>query len=63
MTPDAFNTWLADIKSAGLARSKAEAARLLGVHVNTITKRLEQGADRETALACRAILHRLEPYG
>lgn len=62
MTPAAFIAWLADMKSSGLARSDAECARLLGMHVNSIVNMKSIGADRRTALACRALLHRLEPY-
>ena len=50
------------MKSAGLARSDAECARLLGISPNGLIKRKKQGANLETALACRALLHRLEPY-
>ena len=63
MTPDAFQRWLADMQSAGLARSQAECARLLDVSENAVTTMKERGANRRTALACRALLHRLEPYG
>lgn len=62
MTADAFNSWLAEMKSAGLARSDAAAARLLGVSANTVVALKKDGADLRTALACRALLHRLEPY-
>ena len=62
MTPAAFIAWLADMKSAGLARSDAACAKLLGMHVNSIVTMKRQGADHRTALACRALLHRLEPY-
>jgi hypothetical protein len=62
MTPETFENWLADMKSAGLARSDAACARLLGCSVHTIVKRKKRGCDRETALACRALLHRLTPY-
>lgn len=62
MTATAFNAWLADMKSAGLARSDAECARLLGVSANTVVSLKRDGADMRTALACRALLHRLEPY-
>lgn len=63
MNAASFNAWLADMKSAGLARSDAAAARLLGVSANTVVTLKQSGADRRTALACRALLHRLEPYG
>ncbi|PSJ60762.1 hypothetical protein [Pseudaminobacter soli (ex Li et al. 2025)] len=62
MTPDAFTRWLADMKSAGLGRSDAECARLLGISANSVVDMKKRGADVRTALACRALLHRLEPY-
>lgn len=62
MTAETFNNWLADMKSAGLARSNAECARLLGISANSVVTMKKQGADLRTALACRALLHRMEPY-
>ena len=62
MTPAAFIAWLAEMKSAGLARSGAEAGRLLGVSANTVVEMKQRGADKRTALACRALLLGLEPY-
>lgn len=62
MTPTAFIEWLAAMKAAGLARSDAAAGRLLGVSANTVVKFKRDGADRRTALACRALLHRMEPW-
>jgi len=62
MTADAFVRWLAEMKSAGLARSDAAASRLLAVSANTVVEMKQRGADKRTALACRALLHRLEPY-
>ena len=62
MTASTFISWLAEMKSAGLARSDAECARLLGVSANSVVSLKKNGADRRTALACRALLHRLEPY-
>lgn len=62
MTNDAFTKWLAEMKSAGLAPSDAAAGRLLGVSANTVVSLKREGADLRTALACRALLHRLEPY-
>ena len=63
MTPKAFTQWLADMRSAGLAMTDRQAAKLLGVHYNAITRYRQKGADQRTALACRALLHRMEPYG
>lgn len=62
MTPDAFFRWLADMKLAGLAKSDAECGRLLGKSPDTIVRMKHYGADRTVAIACRALLHRLEPY-
>lgn len=62
MSAVAFVAWLAEMKSAGLARSDAAASRLLGVSANTVVEMKQRGADRRTALACRALLHRLQPY-
>jgi len=62
MTAEQFNKWLAEMKSAGLGRSDAECARLLGISANSVVDMKKRGADQRTALACRALLHRLEPY-
>lgn len=62
MTPEAFTRWLAEMKSAGLARSDAKCAELLGISANSVVTMKKNGADVRTALACRALLHRLEPY-
>jgi hypothetical protein len=62
MTPTAFTNWLAAMKAAGLARSDAECGRLLGISADTVVRMKSQGADIRTALACRALLHRLEPW-
>jgi len=62
MTPAAFVEWLAAMKAAGLARSDAAAGRLLGVSSNTVLEMKQRGADLRTALACRALFHRLEPW-
>lgn len=62
MTPTAFTEWLAAMKAAGLARSDAECARLLGISANSVVSMKQKGADLRTALACRALFHRLEPW-
>ncbi len=62
MTADQFTNWLAEMKSAGLARSDAKCAELLGISANSVVTMKKNGADVRTALACRALLHRLEPY-
>ena len=63
MTADDFLAWLAAMKAAGLARSDAACARLLDVSHNTVLAMKAKGADRRTALACRALLDGLQPYG
>ena len=63
MSAEDFNAWLAAMKEAGIARSDLECARLLGITANGILKRKKQGASKETALACAALLVGLEPYG
>lgn len=64
MSAESFIRWLAEMKSAGLARSDAECARLLGVSPNAVVAMKKNGtSDRRTDLACRALLHRMEPYG
>jgi len=63
MTAASFSAWLADMRSAGLARSDAECGRLLDISADTVVRMKRDGADRRTALACRALLHRMTPYG
>jgi len=63
MTAGSFINWLADMKSAGLARSDAKCAELLGISANSVVAMKKNGADLRTALACRALLHRMLPYG
>ena len=62
MTADAFTRWLAEMKQSGLARSDAKCAELLGISANSVVAMKKNGADLRTALACRALLHRMEPY-
>lgn len=71
MTHVTFPQWLADMQSAGLIstkkadKPKREAAAMLGVTDDTITNLLsgKTSFDLRYRLACRALLHRLEPYG
>ena len=62
MTPDAFNRWLADMKSAGLAKSDADCARLLGYDPKHLPRQKTNGGDRRLALACAALLSGDDPY-
>jgi len=56
MTAQEFCDWLEAMNISG-----AEAARRLGVNVNTITRYKQGGGPRMLALACLALYHRLEP--
>ncbi len=66
MTPTTFNNWLAAMKTAGLCRFDTDAARLLGVSPHAIVIFKREGVNGRTAgrtaLACTALLHRMEPY-
>lgn len=63
MSPEAFIRWLAEMRLSGLAKSDADCGRLLGVSANAIVEMKKRGTDRRTDLACRALLHRMKPYG
>lgn len=63
MTPEQFRDWLAEMKAAGLARSDAECGRIIGKNQNSVINYKQRGADMTVALACRAALHRMVPYG
>lgn len=62
MTAESFNNWISAMKAAGLARSDADCARQLGKSDDTIVTYKRKGTDLTVALACRALLHRMEPY-
>ena len=62
MTAPQFIEWLAAMKAAGLIRFDNDAAKALGVTNDTIVNMKHKGADTRTALACRALFHRLEPW-
>lgn len=63
MTPDQFNQWLADMKSAGKAASDKAAADALGVHPQRVAQMKRDGtAQIQTDLACAALLADIEPY-
>jgi len=62
MTPEQFKHWLAAVKASGQAKSDADAAKLIGVHANSLLRYKISGADKTIALACRAVFHKLGPY-
>jgi len=59
-----FTQWLADMRSAGLAKSDAECARLLGITPRGLLylKRGEKPVSTMHLLAMAAVLRRLNPY-
>lgn len=66
--PPAFFRYIADVTAAGFRAwlkamniSGAEAARLLGVSPDTITRYKAKGGPKLLALACAALWHRQEP--
>ena len=61
MSPESFARWLDDMKGAGLATSDAAAARALGITPRAILDMKARGTDRRTALACCALLARIDP--
>lgn len=67
MTPEAFTSWLVEMKATGLIKTDRDAARLLGVSANSVVTMKRDGvqgpAETRTALACRALLAGLAPYG
>jgi len=63
MSAEAFVRWLAEMKATfTYVRSDAKCAELLGISANSVVTMKKNGADRRTALACNALLHRLDPY-
>lgn len=62
MDAETFKRWLLEMKNHKLATSDAQCAKLLGLSANSIVTIKRVGTDRRTALACRALLHRLDPY-
>lgn len=63
MTSTQFTNWLAEMKSAGLIRTKGDAAELLGKSREMLRLYEQRGTtERQTDLACRALLQGLAPY-
>jgi streptomycin 6-kinase len=63
MTPSSFTNWRAAMKAAGLAKSDADCARLLGITPRGFSTLKQKGTDdRRTALACAALLRKIKPY-
>lgn len=62
MSATSFDRWLREMAQRPFYKSDAAAARLLGISANSVVTMKRCGCDRRTALACRALLHRLEPY-
>ncbi len=64
MTAEEFNKWLADMSAAGHKTGDRAIARMLGVHYNSVGHWQREGTkQRQTDLACAALLAGLAPYG
>jgi hypothetical protein len=62
MTPAQFSQWLADVKSAGIAKNDRQAAGILGLsHIRISQMRKTGTAQVQTDYACAAILAGLQP--
>ena len=66
MTPATFKHWLATMKMEGLVRSDVASYRLLGMSTSAGQRGKRSGftghTGVRTALACTALLHRMEGY-
>ena len=62
-SPAAVQAWLSKMAKSPYFATEEDCARLLGVSANTVVDMKQRGADLRTALACRALFHRLEPWG
>lgn len=62
MSGEAFCQWLAEMAKPPFFAGDTKCAELLGISANSVVTMKKNGADVRTALACRALLHRLEPY-
>ena len=63
ITGEQFREWLITMRLAGKIKTDAEAAILLGKSKDSLVIYKRKGADRSVALACRALLHGLTPWG
>lgn len=62
MNANQFIKWLKAMDDAKIAHTDAACGRMLGVSADTIVRMKKDGTDLKTALACRALLHRMQPY-
>lgn len=58
-----FRQWLSEMEGEPFFASAHQCAHMLGVSKESVKAMQRNGCDRRTALACRALLHRMEPYG
>ena len=59
----AFRSWLTEMSKRPFYSDPRSCAEKLGVSYETVMDWAANGSDARTALACRALLHRLVPYG
>ena len=64
MTGPQFQSWLRSMRRKNIINEDRDAARLLGIHRNTIGRfKIEGTKTRTIDLACRALLDERAPYG
>lgn len=62
MPAEQFKHWLNEMRRKS-GTSFDDCAALLNLSPDEMQSMIAAGADRRTALACRALLHRMTPYG
>lgn len=62
MSARAFSAWLAEMRAPPFHRSQEECMAMLGLTLGAFDEAKRLGGGPMLALACRALLHRLEPY-
>tara|TARA_B000000460_G_scaffold248191_1_gene225074 strand:+ start:14125 stop:14316 length:192 start_codon:yes stop_codon:yes gene_type:complete len=62
MTPDQYARWVADMIDAGRARSARQCAMMLGYADKHANRLKDRGGDYRLALACAALLNRVDAY-
>ena len=60
MTAEEFKAWVKQMREYGIARSKAQCAKLLKKHPNSISNYCKRGCNESVASHCFRILHRLD---
>lgn len=59
---EAFRAWLDAMRRTPPSHTESQCAAALGVTMDELEEMKRNGTDVRTALACRALFHRLEPW-